>query len=255
MKEYLRDLALPALEQEGLVLMKDVFDRDDMISLNDVASELSPFVGNIKDKGWHNSEDVKKVAETQDTRTETEWLYHWARTPEDNSIINEKVLPVLTEITDTVFNGNDWNWQNTNKYIMSNYKHDLDVQPHLDAPYLWPQMLDCQMAQYLKPGVLSLTFMIPLVDFTPENGATAYVPGTHRYIWDTANWNEAKPHTSRFFRNNYIQPSVTVGSLACFYGNCMHSVMANKTDEVRRGIIYRAIRQDALDEMERLGLG
>ena len=44
-------------------------------------------------------------------------------------------------------------------------------------------------------------------------------------------------------------------SFACFYGNCLHSVMPNYTDEIRRGIIYRAIRQDALDEMERLGLG
>ena len=35
----------------------------------------------------------------------------------------------------------------------------------------------------------------------------------------------------------------------------MHSIMANTTDTVRRGIIYRGISQDALDEMERIGLG
>jgi hypothetical protein len=31
--------------------------------------------------------------------------------------------------------------------------------------------------------------------------------------------------------------------------------MSNTTDTVRRGIIYRGIRQDALDEMNKLGLG
>jgi ectoine hydroxylase-related dioxygenase (phytanoyl-CoA dioxygenase family) len=97
--------------------------------------------------------------------------------------------------------------------------------------------------------------MIPLISFTPENGSTGFVPGTHKYIYDTANWNEAKPHTRTFFNDNFVQPSVPLGGLSCFYGNCMHSVMPNKTDDIRRAIIFRAIRQDALNEMERLGLG
>ena len=242
---------LNELKEDGLTIFKDMFNKEDMLALNDVASELPPFVGNVRNKGWHNWEDVQKL----DPSEETDWLYHWAVTPEDNSIINNVVLPVITDISNTVFEDHEWGWQTTNRYIMSNLKHDMGVQPHLDAPYLWPQKLDCQMAKYLEPGVLSLTFMIPLTDFTPENGATAYAPGTHKYIWDTANWNEAKPVHFQFFQDNYIQPSVEVGGFACFYGNCMHSVMANQTDEIRRGIIYRAIRQDALDEMKRIGLG
>jgi len=246
---------LNELEKDGLTIFKDMFDKDDMRSLNDMAKQLTPTIGNIRNKGWHNHIAVHKLAETNDLLTEVDWLYHWSQTPEDNQIINEKILPVLSNICDTVFDGEDWGWQMTNRYVMTNYKHELGVQPHLDAPYLWPQKLDCQMAKYLSPGPLSLTFMIPLIDFTPENGATAYVRGTHKYIWDTAKWNEAKPVNFQFFQDNYIQPSVEVGGFACFYGNCMHSIMSNSVDEPRRGIIYRGIRQDALDEMEKLGLG
>ena len=250
---------LNELEKDGLTIFKDMFDKDDIRALNDVASELSPFVGNIRGEGWQDDIAVHKLAETNDLLTEIEWLYHWSKTPEDNQIINEKILPVLSNVCNKVFDNEDWDWQMSNRYVMTNYKHGLvrgfDVQPHLDAPYLWPQRLDCQMAKYLKPGILSLTFMIPLINFTPENGATAYVRGTHKYIWDTAKWNEAKPVNSQFFKDNYVQPLVEAGSFACFYGNCMHSIMPNNTNEPRRGIIYRAIRQDALDEMEKLGLG
>lgn len=248
-------MKLNELKEKGLVIFENMFNKQDMESLNRTASTLPPTVGNVKDKGWHNWSDVIKLGETANLLTEVDWAYHWAVTPKDNVIINETILPVITKISDSVFESSEWDWQKTNRYIMSNYKHDMDVSPHLDAPYLWPQKLETQMAKYLEPGILSLTFMIPLIDFTVNNGATAYVLGTHKYIWDTADWNEAKPVHKTFFSDNYVQPSVPVGSFACFYGNCLHSVMPNYTDEIRRGIIYRAIRQDALDEMERLGLG
>ena len=250
MQEFLKEL-----EEDGLTIFKDMFDKDDMRALNDIASELPPFVGKIKNKKFQDDKDVRKLSETQDLLVDIDWCYHWAKIPLDNLIIKDKILPALSSVCDMVWANQEWGWQTTNRYIMSNYKHDMDVQPHLDAPYLWPQKLDCQMAKYLEPGILSLTFMIPLTDFTPENGATAYVPGTHKYIWDTTKWGESGGEWHHFFKDNYIQPSVEVGGFACFYGNTMHSVMANQTDEIRRGIIYRAIRQDALDEMERLGLG
>lgn len=234
------------LEQDGLFIYENAFDADQMKALNNLPME--PFVGNVRDKGWHNHEDVRKL------EGDVDWLYHWSKTPEDNDYINNTILPTLVNICDDFFDG-PWGWQDTNRYIMSNYKHDLDVQMHLDAPYLWPQRLSCQMAKMLPPGPLSLTFMIPLTDFTIENGATAYVPGTHKYIYDTAKWNEAKPVHNQFFADNYIQPEVSVGSFVSFHGGLMHSIMSNTTDTVRRGIIYRGIRQDALDEMNKLGLG
>ena len=249
------EIFLKDLEKDGLTIFKDIFNKEDMRSLNYTCSTLRPKVGNVKDLGWCNHKDVDELEKTHSLLTDVDWCYHWAETPKDNQIISNSILPVIASICDKVFTGKEWGWQETNKYVMSNFNHDKGVAPHLDAPYLWPQKLDCQMVKYLDQGILSLTFMIPLTNFTMENGATAYVPGTHKYIWDTSIWNESKVTHQQFFRDNYIQPSVEVGGFACFYGNTMHSVMANKTNEVRRGIIYRAIRQDALDEMERIGLG
>jgi hypothetical protein len=102
-----------------------MFDKDDVLELNEVASRLTPIIGNVKNKGWHNYDAVQKLSWDGDLLTEVDWLYHWSQTPEDNQIINEKILPVLSNICDTVFDGEDWGWQLTNRYVMTNYKHEL----------------------------------------------------------------------------------------------------------------------------------
>ena len=240
------------LDEDGVVIIDSVFDKTSLNSLNEIASSIPPFVGTCKTRGWLDNYAVEKIL---NEGIEIDWAYNWSQIPKDNQFINEVLFPTLNKIADSLFEDKDWGWQTTNLYIVSNYPHDELVYPHFDAPYLWPQRLDVQMAKYLDKGVLSVTFMIPLIEFTIENGATAFVRGTHKYVHDTLDWEESKEHRQRFFLDNYIQPSVPLGSLSCFYGNCLHSIMQNKSKEIRRAVIIRAIRKDALDEMDRLDLG
>jgi hypothetical protein len=235
------------LEKHGFVISDKVFNQNELHSLNNVASNILPFVGMCKKRGWLDHEDDK----TKDV----DWAYYWSVTPENNPFINKTILPLLANVCDDLLGRDNWGWQLTNRYIISNYQHDYPVYPHLDAPYLWPQMPDVQMAKYLAKGLLSVTFMIPLIEFTVENGATGFIPGSHNYIHDTTDWDQVASHRQTFFNDNYVQPTVPLGSFSCFYGNCMHSVMSNKTNTVRRAIIFRGIRNDGIKEMTRLGLG
>ncbi len=236
-----------SLERDGFVVSEKVFSEDELRSLNNLASTIVPYIGMCKRKGWINNNEAHLP--------DIDWAYYWSETPDHNTYINETILPVLASICDDLLGVDNWGWQMTNRYIISNCQHDYPVYPHFDAPYLWPQKLDVQMAKYLEKGVLSLTFMIPLMEFVPENGATGFVPGTHNYIHDTIDWNESQLHRQTFFNDNCVQPEVPLGSFSCFYGNCLHSVMSNKTDVIRRGIIFRGIRNDALAEMSKFGLG
>ncbi len=235
------------LDRDGFAISDKVFSEDDITSLDKLASNLKPFIGMCKRRGWVDNKDVHL--------TDIDWAYYWSETPHDNLFINDTIIPVLSNICDLLFEDHSWDWQLTNRYIISNYNHEYPVYPHLDAPYLWPQKLEVQMAKYLPKGPLSVTFMIPLIEFTPENGATGFVPGTHKYIYDTSDWNQVSEHRKTFFNDNFVQPSVPLGSFSCFYGNCMHSVMSNRTNSVRRGLIFRGIREDALKEMSKFGLG
>ena len=237
------------LEDLGFAVSDKVFDRNEIISLNKVASKLQPFVGMLQNFEWMNPEKA--------SQKNLDWAYYWSQIPEDNSYINDIILPTLSQVADKVFL-DDWGWQMTNRYIISNFKHDCPIRVHLDAPYVWPQKPELRMDDYLEEAPLSITFMIPLINFTKENGSTGYVPGSHKYRYDPRDLlrpdSEPSPY-DRFFEDNYMQADVECGKFMCFYGNTLHSVMPNRTDIPRRAIILRAIRQDALDEMNRMNLG
>ncbi len=244
------------LDRDGFAVSDKVFDVDELHSLNEIASTLQPNIGRPQDNGWYDNPSLLEASKTIDILNDIDWAYYWSLTPEHHPYINETILPILSDISDTMFGSKDWGWQLTNRYIISLRRHDAPVYAHFDAPYFWPQKPDVQMVKYLPKGTLSVSFLIPLTEFTVENGATAFVPGTHKYIYDTSNGHIGdQAYSPIFFNDNYVQPEVPLGSISCFVGGSMHSIMPNKTDNVRRGLIVRAIRNDALDEMARLGLG
>ena len=243
------------LNSKGFVISEKVFDENSILSLNDMASKLPPFVGMLRNFNWIDNGEVKAAGKDA---VNFDWAYYWSQIPEDNTYINDTIFPLLENVCNRVFQSNYWGWQSTNRYIISNCKHNCPVRVHLDAPYVWPQKPELRMDNYLKKGPLSITFMVPLIDFTHKNGSTGYVPSTHKYKYNPKDMlrpnGEPSPY-DRFFEDNYVQEKVECGRFTCFYGNTMHSVMPNKSDVVRRSIILRAIRQDALDEMNKLGLG
>ena len=240
---------LKNFDRDGFVISDKVFNETALTMLDDMASELPPDIGHSKTRGWLDGPDILNIKE------EIDWACHWSTTPTNEYYINEVILPTISEVCDELLGKNSWGWQLTNRYIISNYNNNYPYCPHIDAPYVWPQAPNIQMAKYLNKGTLSITFMIPLIEFTVENGATGFIPGSHKQFYDTSEWKERIEQRRAFFTDNFIQPHVPLGSFTCFHGNLMHSVMPNLSNVVRRGIIFRGIRNDALQEMDRLGLG
>ncbi|MGA2209305.1 MAG: phytanoyl-CoA dioxygenase family protein [Acidimicrobiales bacterium] len=73
---------------------------------------------------------------------------------------------------------------------------------------------------------LVVNVMLPLVDFTPENGATRIVPGSHRWVDRSAGPGEMT-----------VAPSLGAGSALIFLGSLWHGGGANGTEEDRLGVI------------------
>jgi ectoine hydroxylase-related dioxygenase (phytanoyl-CoA dioxygenase family) len=67
--------------------------------------------------------------------------------------------------------------------------------------------------------------MVSLDDFTPENGATTIIPGSH--LWP----DERKPT-----REEMIPAVMPAGSMVYFLNTIWHSGGANKTDKPRRSL-------------------
>ena len=95
----------------------------DIASLNVIASKLNPSIGQSK-QGWYNYLRLHEERDQGvDILNDIDWSYFWSHTPLDNPIINEKILPALSKICDQAFDGWDWGWQDTNRYIVQNYCH------------------------------------------------------------------------------------------------------------------------------------
>ncbi|HXY45320.1 MAG TPA: phytanoyl-CoA dioxygenase family protein [Acidimicrobiales bacterium] len=73
---------------------------------------------------------------------------------------------------------------------------------------------------------LVVNIMLPLVDFTPENGATRIVPGSHLWLNRRPDPNEPT-----------VAPSLKAGSALFFLGSLWHGGGANRTDGERLGVI------------------
>ena len=74
---------------------------------------------------------------------------------------------------------------------------------------------------------IMLNMLIMLDDFTPENGATLLLPGSH--LKDEA-------PTDKHFLNNAIQATGRAGDILIWNSNLYHASGSNKTKEVRRGL-------------------
>ena len=83
---------------------------------------------------------------------------------------------------------------------------------------------------YFKPPkpLLEVEAMFALTDFTPENGCTRVVPGSH--LWEPE--REAKPHEIQ-------RAEMKAGSALLYLGTTIHGGGANTTgDRWRRGMFF-----------------
>jgi ectoine hydroxylase-related dioxygenase (phytanoyl-CoA dioxygenase family) len=89
--------------------------------------------------------------------------------------------------------------------------------------------------------------MIALCDFTESNGATGYVPGTHKYIIDSNHVNNIGWEI--FFRDNYQQFIAPIGSIISWHPRLLHSTMPNKTGAVRRALLLHASEKGTIRKL------
>ena len=112
---------------------------------------------------------------------------------------------------------------------------DMEGQDsHLDYPYyrhLWPATEGCMD---LPPThLLALQVVTLLTPFTPENGSTAIIPGSHI--------NPRNPDDREEFFKKAIQLTAKAGDVIMFAGPIQHCAMPNNTKMIRSGILQHMV--------------
>ena len=220
-----RDGFLHDLNHTGFTVQRDAFDIDKINELNEFAETINPERGHTKDKKWIGWNQIKDI---ENPKTEIDWAYYWTEQVQ-HPIINE-MKNTLAQYADAAFGEHNWVWH-VQDFIVLHPGMNF-YRPHIDTPYRFPEFRYNQ-------ELLGLQFMVMMCDFNEHNGATGYVPGTHKYMFDPKSIQDDKSWDT-FYADNYQQYTANAGSFVAWHPRLLHSTMPNKSDNIRRALLLHA---------------
>jgi ectoine hydroxylase-related dioxygenase (phytanoyl-CoA dioxygenase family) len=208
-----RDAVLNALREDGAVIIKGLFTRDQVRRLNE---EVQPAMDKLK-VGSKHSDD---------------WLqeFHGDNTKRLNNVVSlsktfrHEILEkdLIHELCEEIY------MKDAGGYWM-NSAQVIDIGPASKAQPLHRDQW--QFPIFTRCGAdapeASVNFVVALTDFTDENGATRVIPRSHK--WSDFQQNGTPEDT--------IPAEMEVGDACFITGKVVHGGGANRTSDVtRRGI-------------------
>lgn len=236
MVELNREKFLHEIEHVGFTVYQNQFDKQMIAELDEYAKTLNPERGHDKDKKWYGWNNVSKM---EDPKKEIDWAYYW--TPNVNHPHINKIKGELHPLADAAFGAGNWVWH-VQDFIVLHPGMNF-YRPHIDTPYRFKEF------RYAE-GLLGLQFMVMMCDFNEHNGATGYVPGTHKYIHDSFHMRDNPETWNIFFADNYKQYTAEAGSFVCWHPRLLHSTMPNKSNEIRRALLLHAAEKKTARRLE-----
>ena len=224
--EVNREKFLNEIEHVGFTVHENVFDPQVVTELNEYASTLDPQRGHDKNMKWYGWNNVETM---ENPKTDVDWAYYW--TPHVHHPHIDKIKEHLSPLATAAFGESNWVWH-VQDFIVLHPGMNF-YRPHIDTPYRFKEF------RYAE-GLLGLQFMVMMCDFTPDNGATGYVPGSHKYIYDAISMRDNIEQWNPFFADNYEQYTAGAGSFVCWHPRLLHSTMPNRSNEIRRALLLHA---------------
>lgn len=221
-----RDKFINEIRYEGFTFQQSVFSETMIQELDEYAATLPPQRGHDKGKNWFG---WNKVSEMKDPVNEVDWGYYW--TPNAYHPHISTIKQTLSHYADVAFGKDKWVWHVQDFIVLQPGMNFY--RPHVDTPYRFKEF------KYAT-GLLGLQFMVMMCDFNEDNGATGYVPGSHRYTYDAMYMRDNPDAWNVFFADNYKQYTAPKGSFVCWHPRLLHSTMPNKSDKVRRALLLHA---------------
>ena len=196
----------------------DVFPRIVNIELiegiNKKVELLVPHRGHAMDHKYYPAD---KVAECKDLAVW--WSQEISAWPEVQEITKQ-----LINVIGPMFNEPD-------SYIadiITNEPGNTHIKPHIDSPYRFPKWWD-------EDELLGVQCILPLCEFTKENGGTGLLPNSHNTRWVVKDSYAGKYNEE--FLAGVDQPKMSPGDALIYHPRTLHSTMPNNTDVPRRALL------------------
>ena len=172
-----------------------------------------------------------------------EYMHYWSTSilqhPVDAHIINPKIRKLIDEI----FPGESY------KRYGSDFKVTMPgstyFSPHFDTPYRYDYY-----SNDFDDRALGMQFAIALDDFTEVNGATRFIPGSHKRTMLKSDI-VAGMYNEELLNNgtSFIGPA---GSVLIYHSRTLHSTMPNNSNRRRRLMLSLTLHESILGKLSEL---
>jgi hypothetical protein len=202
------------LETIGYHVINDIVSVDLIEKINNKSSLLVPHRGHAIDHKYYPAD---KVAECKDLAVW--WSQELSGWPEVQEIVKQLVGIVGAMFDEpTVYIAD----------VITNEPGNTHIKPHIDSPYRFPKWWD-------EDELLGVQCIIPLCDFTKENGGTGLLPNSHNTRWVVKDSYAGKYNEE--FLAGVVQPEMSTGDVLIYHPRTLHSTMPNNTNIPRRALL------------------
>lgn len=198
----------------GYMVFKDVVDPAIIDKINKKTELLVPHRGHAHDHKYYPAD---KIAECKDLAVW--WSQELSGWPE--------VREVTRRLIDTV----GILFDEPSSYIadiITNEPGNTHIKPHIDSPYRFPKWWN-------EDELLGVQCILPLCEFTKDNGGTGLLPNSHDTRWVVKDSYAGKYNEE--FLAGVDQPKMSPGDALIYHPRTLHSTMPNNTDVSRRALL------------------
>lgn len=198
----------------GFSIFKGLVRTSVIEKINKKHDLLVPHRGHARDHKYYPAD---RIHECKDLAVW--WSQELSAWPEVREITNEliKLVGVMFDDPDSYIAD-----------IITNEPGNTHIKPHIDSPYRFPKWWD-------EDELLGVQCIIPLCNFTEENGGTGLLPNSHNTRWVVKDSYAGKYNEE--FLAGVEQPKMAPGDVLIYHPRTLHSTMPNQTDIPRRALL------------------
>lgn len=127
--------------------------------------------------------------------------------------------------------------------IITNEPGNTFVKPHIDSPYRFDRW-------WGRDELLGVQCIIPLCEFTEENGGTGLLPGSHTKSWIVKD-SYAGAYNEEFLAG-VVQPEMAPGDVLAYHPRTLHSTMPNNTTVPRRALLIHITSEHMVSQLRQV---
>ena len=184
-----------------------------------------------------NAVDGKYYAEHDGDRKYEVW---WTTQPPI-----EMWLPIVQKLTPQIDMFFDGEWTVHCVDCITTRPHSSKLYAHIDTPYRFEEF--CAVDR-----TLGVQIIIPLDDFTIENGATAFLPSSHQAMIDYKDLEANRDRYNELLITEGAQFVANAGDVLMYDGRTLHSTMPNNSDRYRSALLINVILEEIVERVKEL---